>query len=109
MATKRKKPVRRALAGVVVKRAKRQAKRDIRETKREVRQAIRMEVINNRTDHFVLYFERPGRVEVSLIAHPSGEGRNVIAHVYDGTTVDVNQETLGAFDGTIESNVGWTA
>jgi len=56
---------------------------------------IRMEIIDPEKQHFVAYFERPGRIEVLVV-----NGR-VIAHVYDGTSTDTKQDPLGAYDGTL--------
>ena len=56
---------------------------------------IKMEVINDENQHFILTFDRPGRVEVSVV-----DGK-VIAHVYDGAVIDESQEPLGGFDATL--------
>lgn len=70
---------------------------------------IRLEVLadEDKAQHFCVFFDRPGRAEVSLLANPSGKGTSIICHVYDGTKVDTEQEPLGAFDGTIGDNTSW--
>lgn len=48
---------------------------------------------NGEQDHFLLSFDRPGRVEVSV----SATGK-VLAHVYDGAEIDMEQDVLFAYD-----------
>ena len=59
---------------------------------------IALEVVREDADHFVLTFDRPGRVEVSLL------GGRVVAHVYEGAEVDQEQDVLFAYDGTFPGN-----
>lgn len=61
--------------------------------------AVRLDIVDDL--HFIMFFDRPGRVEVS--AHGSDKDVTLIAHVYDGVTVDMEQEPLAAFDSTVGS------
>lgn len=58
---------------------------------------IALEVIKSRRveHHFVVFFTRPGRVEVTLI------NDHLHAMVYEGARVDMDQECLGAYDGAL--------
>lgn len=53
-------------------------------------------------DHFVVEFDRPGRVEITTT-----EDGDIIAFVYEGTKWDREQEALGMYDGTIDKNIPW--
>lgn len=55
---------------------------------------IKLEVVDEATDHFIMRFEAPARVEVSLI----GDGR-IIAHAYFGTETDMEQDPALVYDG----------
>ena len=57
-----------------------------------------LHVINEESDHFLLTFDGPGRVEVALVGGNKPE-RRIIAHVYEGADVDPEQEVLFAYDG----------
>jgi len=57
---------------------------------------IEMKVTGDRS--FVASFDRPGRVEVFVV-----DGA-LHAHFYDGVEVDMEQEPLFAFDGTLPVN-----
>lgn len=59
---------------------------------------IKLDVINDDKQHFLVTFERPGRMELSVHAG------TVVAHVYDGTEIDPEQEPLFAFDGFLTIN-----
>lgn len=52
---------------------------------------------------FIGSFDRPGRVEVFVI-----DGV-LHAHFYDGTKIDMEQEPLFAYDGTLPVNVSCEA
>lgn len=69
---------------------------------------IKLKVNKKNADrqHFMVSFDRPGRIEVSV----TKSGR-VIAHVYEGAEVSMEQEPLGAFDGTMPDKdiTDWTA
>lgn len=56
--------------------------------------SIALETIDANTGHVVAYFDRPGRLEVSVT-----DGK-LILHVYDGTEIDEDQLPLLVFDGT---------
>lgn len=68
---------------------------------------IRVQVIDNCSDHFVVYADEPVRVEVSMVSSKYGGESHVVAHVYEGVGVDEEQEPLGAYDGTSGDDVGW--
>ena len=57
---------------------------------------IKLEIVNTAANHFIGYFGRPGRIELSTV-----DGR-VIAHFYEGTEIDMEQEPLFCFDGTLD-------
>jgi hypothetical protein len=63
---------------------------------------IKLEVIDDEAQHFLLSADEPVRVEVLPV-----KGR-IVAHVYPGDAVDVEQEPIGAYDGTID-NYTWEA
>ena len=65
---------------------------------------IRLEVVDDEAQHFVIVFERPGRVEVCVT-----RGGNVVAHVYEGARDHPEQEPLGGYDGGLDVNRGWTS
>ena len=69
--------------------------------------AIKLHVVDGNADHFILQFDRAGRVEVSVVS-----GR-IIAHVYEGSKVKPDQEPLGMYDGFEvslgEENDDWEA
>lgn len=60
---------------------------------------IRLEVIDNDEQNFILFADEPMRVEVSV--SKSGE---VLADVYQGVDVDMEQEPLGCYDGNINGD-----
>lgn len=63
---------------------------------------IKLEVLDDGpAEHFCLYFDRPGRAEISLINSDAGE--SIVCHVYDGVDVKTDQIPLGAYDGTGEN------
>lgn len=63
---------------------------------------IKLEVLNDDKQHFCVFFEHPGRIEIAL-----APGGKIVAHVYRGAKVNPDQQPLGMYDGTIEENVGW--
>jgi hypothetical protein len=62
---------------------------------------IKMEVINEDRQQFLVAANEPMRVEVLVT-----EDGKVIAHVYTGAEVDMDQKPIGAFDGTVPSDDG---
>ncbi len=52
-------------------------------------------------DHFIVSADEPIRIEVA-----NNTDGNVIAHVYRDTTIDTDQEPVGAYDSTI-ANESW--
>lgn len=64
---------------------------------------IKLEVIDHEAQHFCVYFDRPGRIEVATTA--SGK---VIAYVYTGTKVRQEQVPLGMFDGATGLTEDWS-
>ena len=66
-----------------------------------MKKPIRIEVINDGQDHFAVYFNRPGRVEISLV-----RGRIVVC-IYSGVKVNPEQAPLACLmEG---NNKGWKA
>lgn len=65
--------------------------------------SIKMEVTKS---GFVLSFDRPGRVEVT-VANPLAR-TDLVAHVYDGSVTDMEQDPLFAYDGSISENASVT-
>lgn len=68
---------------------------------------IKLEVINNQEQHFLITSDEPCRIEVSLI-----EGKYILADCYAGIQVDMEQEPIGCYDGTLpdyqtQENVTW--
>ena len=62
---------------------------------------IKLEVINDDEQHFMIAANEPVRIEVSVV-----DGA-VIAHIYPGFEVDTEQRPVGMYDGTlIEPNAG---
>jgi hypothetical protein len=66
---------------------------------------MKLEVIDEDTQHFIMRFNEPSRIEVSLISNlePDGPDR-IIAHAYNGTETDMEQEPDLVFDGTIDNS-----
>lgn len=64
-----------------------------------MKQPIRLEILSNDDQHFCLYFDRPGRVEVLLV-----DG-DIIAHAYQGTKDDPDQDPEFAYDGHMASEM----
>lgn len=64
--------------------------------------AIVMKVLDTERQQFLVQFEHPGRIEVS-----KSKSGDIFAHIYEGAEVDMEQEPVGAFDGTLTSNTGW--
>lgn len=62
---------------------------------------IKLQVIYEEEQHFVLSGDEPMRVEVSVF-----HGK-IVAHVYRGVKVDGRQEPVGMYDGTIKRNSDW--
>lgn len=62
---------------------------------------IKMKVINDEKQHFVIELHRPGRVEVTV------NNGKVLAHVYEGAETNLEQELLGVYDGTLLYNKDW--
>ena len=63
---------------------------------------IKLDVIDNRDQHFLVSSDGPVRIEVSVIA-----GR-VVADVYEGHHIETEQEPLGCYDGNIgPENQSW--
>jgi hypothetical protein len=56
---------------------------------------MRNEVVNNDDQHFIMRFDRPARIEVSVV-----DGK-VIAHAYSGYDTDIEQEPDLVYDGSI--------
>ena len=65
-------------------------------------QPIKLSVLNDRAQHFLVTFNRPGRIEVTMV-----DGA-IVAHVYEGAAIDAEQDPLGAYDGT-GANRNWNA
>lgn len=59
---------------------------------------IRLNVVDDEKQHFILNFEEPGRVEISVI-----KGR-VVAHVYKGAEDDTEQDPSLMYDGHLGCN-----
>ena len=59
---------------------------------------IKLEVIDNDTHHIALTFGRPGRTEMSVV-----RGMPLL-EVYEGEEVDMDQDPLFCYDGTLEEN-----
>lgn len=53
------------------------------------------QIINNDEQHFIMRFDEPARIEVSVV---NGQ---VIAHAYRGYDTDMEQEPDLVYDGTI--------
>lgn len=68
--------------------------------KSDVQGKVRLTVVNADADHFVVSFDRPGRIEVSLFQTPDGVRPEIIAHVYEGAEVDPEQSPLFVYDGS---------
>lgn len=64
---------------------------------------IRLEVLDDESQHFCVYFERPGRIEIA----PTPDGK-IIAHVYRGAKINTDQRPIGMYDGTIDENNSWS-
>lgn len=63
---------------------------------------LKLRVIDNKTQHFILSGNEPFRVEVSV-----NRGK-VTAHVYRGFDIDQEQELDGCYDGHIGlQNISW--
>jgi hypothetical protein len=62
--------------------------------------AIRLDTYDRNRQHFVVRADEPVRVEVEVV-----DGK-VLAHVYKGTDDDLDQDPVGAYDGS-ESNTSW--
>lgn len=61
---------------------------------------ITLTVVDRQADHFVVAFNRPGRIEISLLPPEMyGDRSVVLAHVYEGAENDPDQEPLFAYDG----------
>lgn len=69
---------------------------------------IRLRVDQTEPNHFTVSFARPGRIEVRLSREP-GRRATLVAHVYDGTAIDIDQEPLGAYDGSLDEIEDWSA
>ncbi len=63
---------------------------------------MKMTVVDSNEDHFIVAFDSPGRIEISLV-----NGR-IMAHVYKGEDIDLEQSPVGAYDGTLEYNEDWS-
>jgi hypothetical protein len=61
--------------------------------------SIKLDVLDD--DRFMVSFERPGRIEVSY-----DDSGHLVAHVYEGADVDLEQEPLGGYDSSVE-NESW--
>jgi len=61
-------------------------------------EGVRLEVIDNKRQHFAVYFDKPGRIEVMRV------GDAIVATAYEGTS-GPDQEPLLAYDGTIASEM----
>lgn len=62
---------------------------------------IRLQVIDDEQQHFLLTADEPMRVEVLPV------NGKIIAHIYTGTEVDMEQSPVGAYDGTVD-NEDWS-
>ena len=69
---------------------------------------IRLEVVDNDRQHFVIFADEPMRVEVSV-----DKDGLVLADVYQGVEIDMEQEPLGCYDGNNNTgdtpNTSWNA
>lgn len=54
---------------------------------------IKMKVVDMKREHFVVFFDKPGRIEVNLL---SG---HIMAEVYSGVRENLEQQPLLSFDG----------
>lgn len=68
----------------------------------EAAESLRLDVVDNENQHFVVSGTKPFRVEVSVV------GGRVLAEVYPGADADMGQDPVGAFDGTNDNNTSWT-
>lgn len=59
---------------------------------------MQLRIVDNETDHFVVYADEPCRIEVSLL--PTNEGPRVIMHSYKGLFLDLHQEPSLTYDGS---------
>lgn len=62
---------------------------------------IKLNVVNNSDQHFLISSNEPVRVEVSVI-----DG-HIIAEVYEGLCVDSQQEPIGGYYGG-DRNTNWS-
>lgn len=62
---------------------------------------IKLDIVKQDRDHFVVTFTEPGRIEVSLLQE------RVIAYVYEGTKADQVQKPIGCYDGPRGENTSW--
>ena len=62
---------------------------------------IKLKVVDQVMDHFVVFADEPVRIEVSLV------GGVIMAEVYKGARVDREQEPIGSYDGSIIANTNW--
>ena len=60
---------------------------------------IKLNVFDEKLQHFLLSADQPMRVEVSLTT-----GGKIIAHVYKGHKIKKTQKPCGVFDGTVGSD-----
>lgn len=64
---------------------------------------LKLTVIDDAAQHFVLTLGEPARVEVTVV------GGRVIAHVYRGTATDLEQEPDLTYDGLNDENGSYTS
>lgn len=61
-----------------------------------MKQPIRLEVLDNTVQHFAVYFDKPGRIEVMLV------GGTIIAYAYSGSKPDIDQDPEFMYDGAAD-------
>jgi hypothetical protein len=66
---------------------------------------IILRVLDAERDQLSIHFSRPGRVEIDFDDKRGG----LQIHVYEGANIDSEQEPLGVYDGTLDTNIGWSA
>jgi len=64
---------------------------------------LKLEVINDATQHFIISGDEPFRIEVSIL------NGNIITHVYHGADVDLEQDPDLCYDGSLLANVDQTS
>lgn len=65
---------------------------------------FKLQVIDPDTDHFLIWADEPVRIEISRIPMTDGFDDTIIAHVYKGLAIDLEQGPLLVYDGNEDTS-----